>query len=217
MVSVSVLRLRKRRGTRSESREMILDDDTDEEVSCSEGECREARCEEDGVEATGAEWSCCLRCVERDERDERHLAGDGERSGRHAEHGKSGTPAADQSNAEATFGRLARSSQRCATSASICTTTRLPMPIGACSSPRHAREPPLCILQQLHRQQHTQNIPKAQPVAMASARATSDTPLPTTETADLPASSSAPSIVTDEQWKAMAALLTTMYAHRTDE
>jgi hypothetical protein len=157
MVSVSVLRLRKRRGTRSESREMILDDDTDEEVSCSEGECREARCEEDGVEATSAKWSCCLRCVERDESDERHLAGDGERSGRHAEHGKSGTPAADHSNAEATFGRLARSSQRCATSASICTTTRLPMPIGACSSPRHAREPPLCILQQLHRQQHTQS------------------------------------------------------------
>jgi hypothetical protein len=61
------------------------------------------------------------------------------------------------------------------------------------------------------------NKPKSQPTTMASARAASDTPLPTTETADLPAGSSAPSVVTEEQWKAMAALLSTMYAHRTEE
>jgi hypothetical protein len=61
------------------------------------------------------------------------------------------------------------------------------------------------------------NKSKPQPIAMASARAASDTPLPTTETADPPAGSNAPSIVTEEQWKAMAALLSTMYAHRTEE
>jgi chromatin structure-remodeling complex subunit RSC1/2 len=49
--------------------------------------------------------------------------------------------------------------------------------------------------------------------AMASGRAESDTPMPTTETAP----DGATSTVTDEEWKAMADVLTNVYAYRTEE
>lgn len=48
---------------------------------------------------------------------------------------------------------------------------------------------------------------------MASGRAESDTPMPTTETAP----DGATSTVTDEEWKGMADVLTNVYAHRVDE
>ncbi|KAF2704153.1 chromatin structure-remodeling complex protein rsc1 [Pleomassaria siparia CBS 279.74] len=52
---------------------------------------------------------------------------------------------------------------------------------------------------------------------MASANTTSDTPVPTTETVDPPATSSALSTVTEPEWHAMSALLSTVYAHRTED
>ena len=48
---------------------------------------------------------------------------------------------------------------------------------------------------------------------MAAARAESDTPMPTTETVP----DGATSTVTDEEWKAMADVLTNIYALRTKD
>ncbi|KAF2007977.1 Bromodomain-containing protein [Amniculicola lignicola CBS 123094] len=49
---------------------------------------------------------------------------------------------------------------------------------------------------------------------MATGRAPSSTPVPTTEIADPPAANGAPSTVTDQQWNGMASLLTNIYAYR---
>jgi chromatin structure-remodeling complex subunit RSC1/2 len=52
---------------------------------------------------------------------------------------------------------------------------------------------------------------------MATGRAASSTPVPTTETGDPPAADGASSTVTEEEWKAMSTVLTNVYAHRTEE
>jgi chromatin structure-remodeling complex subunit RSC1/2 len=52
---------------------------------------------------------------------------------------------------------------------------------------------------------------------MASGRAPSQTPVPTTETAELAANDGAKSTVTDEELKAMSTALANVYAYRTDE
>jgi hypothetical protein len=58
---------------------------------------------------------------------------------------------------------------------------------------------------------------RAPPVTMASGRAPSETPVPTTETADAPATAGASSIVSEEEWKAMSNVLTNVSAYRTVE
>ncbi|KAF2679149.1 Bromodomain-containing protein [Lentithecium fluviatile CBS 122367] len=52
---------------------------------------------------------------------------------------------------------------------------------------------------------------------MASARAPSSTPVPTTETGDLHAHDGAKSTVTDEELKAMSTVLANVYAYRTED
>ena len=52
---------------------------------------------------------------------------------------------------------------------------------------------------------------------MASGRAPSQTPVPTTETGDLPVHDGAKSTLTEEEWKAMSNALTNVYAYRTEE
>ncbi|KAF2018342.1 Bromodomain-containing protein [Aaosphaeria arxii CBS 175.79] len=52
---------------------------------------------------------------------------------------------------------------------------------------------------------------------MASARAPSSTPVPTTEAADPPATDGAPSTVTDDEWKGMSTVLNNIYAHRVED
>ncbi|KAF2177403.1 chromatin structure-remodeling complex protein rsc1 [Zopfia rhizophila CBS 207.26] len=52
---------------------------------------------------------------------------------------------------------------------------------------------------------------------MASGRAPSSTPVPTTETTDPPAANDASSSVTEEEWKAMSTVLSNVYAHRMED
>jgi chromatin structure-remodeling complex subunit RSC1/2 len=52
---------------------------------------------------------------------------------------------------------------------------------------------------------------------MASGRAPSQTPVPTTEVADPPAQDGAKSTITEDAWKAMADALSNVYAYRNDE
>ncbi|KAH7138079.1 hypothetical protein B0J11DRAFT_475353 [Dendryphion nanum] len=52
---------------------------------------------------------------------------------------------------------------------------------------------------------------------MASGRAMSSTPVPTTETADPPAADGASSALTDEEWEAMSSVLLNVYSHRNDD
>jgi chromatin structure-remodeling complex subunit RSC1/2 len=51
---------------------------------------------------------------------------------------------------------------------------------------------------------------------MATGRAASATPVPTTEKAD-PGTDGAPSAVTEDEWAAMSTVLATVYSYRTEE
>lgn len=52
---------------------------------------------------------------------------------------------------------------------------------------------------------------------MATGRAASSTPVPTTETGDAPPANSATSTVTHEEWQAMKTMLDNVYAYRSEE